>query len=159
MNSELFKAVLALDSYNRSYNQGIRLTGTQIGNATIIKDSSVFGDIAGTGIRQDANANFYAVAYSYAGGTVISYRGTDNIGPDMANGWITGAGIVGQQAQYAARFYNAVIGTDNPLTRNDVEFTGHSLGGRFPMPCSILMATGQKKIRAGRRPMEMMLSL
>ncbi len=128
MNSELFKAILALDSYNRGYNQGIILNGTQIGSATISTDSAILGKIAGT-VRWDVNSNFYAIAYSYAGGTVISYRGTDNPGADLINGWVTGAGAIGEQAELAVRFFNAVIGTDNPLTRNDVEFTGHSLGG------------------------------
>lgn len=39
MNIELFKAILAMDAYNRSYGEGIKLTGTQIGSATIINDS------------------------------------------------------------------------------------------------------------------------
>jgi hypothetical protein len=66
MNSELFKAILALDSYNRGYNAGISSVGTglgtgsenigtQIGNATIATDSEILGKIAGTGIRQDLN--------------------------------------------------------------------------------------------------------
>ncbi len=156
MNSELFKAILALDSYNRSYNEGIKLLGTQIGNATITMDSRIFGTLAGTGIRQDANENFYAIAYNYDGGTVISYRGTDNPQPDLINGWVTGAGIIGKQAIYAARFYNEVIGTDNPLTRNDVSFTGHSLGGGLAGLMSTLY--GKKAALFDNMPFELAAS-
>lgn len=40
ISSDLFRAILALDSYNRGYNAGVGdpstgLPGTQIGNATI----------------------------------------------------------------------------------------------------------------------------
>ena len=62
-----------MDSYNRGYNAGINLTGTQIGNGTIVIDSSNVSLNL-----NDQAIGFYAIAYSYNGETVISYRGTDN---------------------------------------------------------------------------------
>ncbi len=70
MDSEVFKAILALDAYNRGYHPGIAglsaATGTKIGTAEITADD---GD-------SDAQAiGFYAVAYDWNGETIISYRG------------------------------------------------------------------------------------
>ncbi len=132
MNSELFKAILAMDSYNRgnsTIGQGIVLPTilgqTQIGNAIISNDSL---NIPATSLG--VAAGFYAISYKLSsGGTVISYRGTD-VPPsiDVVNGWFQGGGMLTSQAILAAQFYKAVIGTDDPLARNDVSFTGHSLG-------------------------------
>jgi hypothetical protein len=38
MSSELMYAILAMDSYNRGYNPGILLSGSNIGTATIGRD-------------------------------------------------------------------------------------------------------------------------
>ena len=82
--SQLMMAILAMDSYNRGYDEGITELGglgTKIGNATIIDESDILDNSAGV------NAGFYAVAYNVGGTmvegvlpggeTVISYRGTD----------------------------------------------------------------------------------
>ncbi len=90
-NADLFRAILAMDAYNRGYNAGIKspgaaadqgLLGSQLGLATI--------GIA----RADVNASFFAQAYTLGGKTVISYRGTDAAW-DAASGWVTGAGAAG----------------------------------------------------------------
>lgn len=97
MNIELFKAILAMDSYNRGYNAGISFgagsdnQGVKVGNATVFRN------------KGDAEAQaqgFYAIAYSYNGQTIISYRGTDENfvtpwgtnGSDLVNGYFTGGG-------------------------------------------------------------------
>lgn len=88
MSNDLLKAILSMDAYNRSYNQGIELTGTTFGGVTIIKDSEDLGfkldsngnqvlDAEGNPIRKDADIGFYAIAYEYQGEVIISYRGTD----------------------------------------------------------------------------------
>lgn len=72
MNNDLFKAILAMDSYNRGYSAGIDLNkydsegnilnsnGTKLGGVTILGDSSLaLGEVA----QQDG---FYAIAYQYA---------------------------------------------------------------------------------------------
>jgi hypothetical protein len=96
-NADLFRAILAMDAYNRGYNAGIKspgaaadqgLLGTQLGLATI--------GIA----RADVNASFFAQAYTLGGKTVISYRGTDDFNvlspsSDIWQGWLTGAGAAG----------------------------------------------------------------
>lgn len=74
MNTDLMLAILAMDSYNRGYGAGIKSIVGVIGNATVDRDSSV---LLTNGQRLDIPAGFYAVAYNYAGGKVISYRGTD----------------------------------------------------------------------------------
>ncbi len=94
MNSTLYKAILSLDAYNRGYDAGININENSIGNATINTDSFDLGLLnEGTQneIRVDENASFYAVAYSYNGETIISYRGTDDAS-DIWNGWTTGVG-------------------------------------------------------------------
>lgn len=79
MNSDLFKAILAMDSYNRGYKQAINLNGADsadsigdnLGNAIVIQESDIADGSAGV------NSNFYALAYDYKGQRIISYRGTD----------------------------------------------------------------------------------
>jgi len=92
--ADLFLAILALDAYNRGYNPGMTFTGNsddpntqpQIGDATIVSNLA------------DTSASFYAVAYSWEGETVISYRGTTfennaaNLG-DVLNGWTISLGF------------------------------------------------------------------
>jgi hypothetical protein len=62
MDRNLFLAILSMDSYNRGYGQGTTglaaSIGTQIGSATIKKDSN---DEAGISIA----AGFYAIAYNW----------------------------------------------------------------------------------------------
>lgn len=73
-SSELMYAILAMNSYNRSYNAGIEGLGglgSQIGTATITTDSET---TAATKDEAQA-AGFYAVAYEWDGETIISYRG------------------------------------------------------------------------------------
>ena len=90
ISKDLFLAILSMDAYNRGYNEGIAGLGglgTQIGSATIITDSET------TNSTKDAAqaASFYAVAYDVDGAdidgldgtTVISYRGTDEIGSEF----------------------------------------------------------------------------
>lgn len=137
INDTLFKAILAMDSYNRGYGEGVRLTGTQIGSALISIDSSVLINDA-SGSFQDEPAGFYARAYKYNGYTIISYRGTDQlfddpkmgIGGDIDNGWGIGAGSpFGPQANLGIAFYKAVVGTGGNHLLNNIIVTGHSLGG------------------------------
>jgi len=82
ISKDLFLAILSMDAYNRGYNEGIAGlggAGAKVGNATI-KDVDL-----PTGAQA---ASFYAVAYDVDGAdidgldstTVISYRGTDQIG-------------------------------------------------------------------------------
>src|SRR5438876_494075 len=125
MDDQLLDAILAMDSYNRGYNQGIDglsdAVGTQLGTITITKTSSVFG------VDVDQSKGFYAVAYTVpASNVVIAYRGTDEltgtsffgfrhgIGSDIWNGYGVGAGSSkGDQAGLAFDFYRQVIGTSN----------------------------------------------
>jgi len=141
ISSDLFLAILSMDSYNRGYDAGIVLNGSAIGNAIIETDSEeVFyeeGQAPGA-LSSAAAVGFYASAYTLtadvdtlsAGTIVISYRGTDNYaeldGNDVLNGWITGAGATSGQIEFAGQFYNAVKAA-NPTA--NIVFTGHSLGG------------------------------
>ena len=72
MDNDVFRAILALDSYNRGYHPGIEglssAVGTNIGMATIIGDD---------GQQAAQDIGFYAIAYEWNGETIISYRGTD----------------------------------------------------------------------------------
>ena len=96
-NDDLFRAILAMDTYNRGYNAGLGdpntgLAGTQIGLATIRRDIDLPGGAQA--------ASFFAQAYTLGGKTIISYRGTvdDNVlspSSDIRQGWVTGAGAAG----------------------------------------------------------------
>ena len=113
MNNVLMKAILAMDSYNRGYDQGVEITGSQIGRATITSDSIDLGtqEINGQTVRNDANISFYAIAYDYNGEKVISYRGTDDIISDAYHGWTLGAGnLDSKQGKMAIEFYKTVVG-------------------------------------------------
>lgn len=137
MDRDLFLAILAMDSYNRGYGQGIKdlPASGSIGNATIQFDSLVLGGIGDN--RDDAAAGFYAIAYDVSDvsglagySRVISYRGTDGVS-DIINGWDAVAGFAGSsQAQLAKQFYQSVTGK-NPYQGYEqrVYLTGHSLGG------------------------------
>ncbi len=147
MNTDLFRAVLALDSYNRGYGDGLGLKfvakETEIGNARIYTDSTIeFGQ------GKDSSIGFYGIAYEMLDGSgrgtgekIISYRGTDRIfswpwsdsGSDMWNAYTGAIGGLpsidnSDQSGMAISFYKSVIGNENPYWGN-VSFTGHSLGG------------------------------
>lgn len=76
ISDDLFRAILAMDVYNRGYNAGVDLgpasdvAGVQIGNASISKTK---------GDAEAQSASFYAVAYAWNNHQIISYRGTDDI--------------------------------------------------------------------------------
>jgi len=118
-NPDLMLAILAMDAYNRGYNAGIKspgagaregLTGTKIGEATLLRRSNI--DVG----SNEVNASFFAQAYTLGGKTVISYRGTDDFNvlspsSDIWQGWLTGAGAAGgAPAKLAAQFYRQVSG-------------------------------------------------
>lgn len=117
MSTDLFKAILAMDSYNRGYGAGINLTGTQVGDATILKDSSVLKDGEQ---RLDQPAGFYAIAYQEGtnGPVTISYRGTDDptifsLSGDIWSGWTIGSGNQNaDQADLAFEFYKTAANTN-----------------------------------------------
>lgn len=77
MSTDLFLAILSLDSYNRGYDPGLAVNGSQLGNASLSIDSSVLRDANGQ--RFDQPVSFFAQAYSWNDQTVISYRGTDSL--------------------------------------------------------------------------------
>jgi hypothetical protein len=90
ISPDLFRAILALDSYNRGYKPGVQLGGNQIGNAVLGLRSDVSAGSA------EVTASLFAQSYTWNGTTVISFRGTDKAFPswqngtlgDFANGWV-----------------------------------------------------------------------
>ncbi len=143
ISKDLFLAILGLDSYNRGYNSGIELNdgegageiGASIGAATVINESDVLPGSAAF------EAGFYAVAYDTPYGTVISYRGTDNLfnwtpwsdapGSDIWNSYSQGGGDSNTNAaRLAVEFYQAVTDTtDTDPSSGSAILTGHSMGG------------------------------
>ena len=134
MKTELMNAILAMDSYNRGYSQGIilpvELNITKIGNAIIAKQV----DISDGSFAQ--SIGFYALAYEYNGEKIIAYRGTDDVNgaldlltsDDAYHGWTLGAGnTASEQGRMAIEFYQDVAGGD--LLGANISLTGHSLGG------------------------------
>ena len=97
ISQELMYAILAMDSYHQGYDSTLAHGKNQIGGATkIVESSQVLVDENGQPI--DEAASFYATAYDYEGGIVISYRGTDrgfsdfSDTGDVLNGYTLGAG-------------------------------------------------------------------
>jgi len=134
-SSTLFKAILAMDAYNRGYEAAIELSdavNVGIGTATIQTNSSlIFEENA------DQAIGFYSIAYNYDNEIVISFRGTNDFkglstiasSLDAYHGWSIGAGnTASEQGLMAIEFYQAVAGAGNWLTA-DISLTGHSLGG------------------------------
>jgi Ca2+-binding RTX toxin-like protein len=144
LNTNVFQAILAMDSYNRGYGANVnglsQTLGTMIGTASIIRNAE---DAAGVAEA----AGFYASAYNWNGSKVISYRGTnfdyslDSVEAfvnspavrDAWNGWSLGAGFApASQGQLAIKFFNAVTSNtsiyDSNITDN-ILLLGHSLGG------------------------------
>lgn len=133
MNDELFKAILAMDAYSRGYDKAIRITGsgTQLGTAQFVGQSSIAAN------SPEIDAGFYAIAYSYNGQTIISYRGTSTSSggatlTDVVHGWPMGGGFIDSQAGLALRFYHDVADAQYPGVDwrfANIALTGHSLGG------------------------------
>ncbi|MCA9423138.1 MAG: hypothetical protein KC592_19115 [Nitrospira sp.] len=74
-SAELMYAILSMDAYNRGYNPGMVLTGSQIGSATISTDSTEEFRVPGSDPEDptpDQDAGFYAVTYEWNGETIIS---------------------------------------------------------------------------------------
>ena len=95
MDDILFRAILALDAYNRGYAPGIASlgggVGAQIGAASIVAQSDVRPN------SPAFNAGFYAVAYEVGGEKIISYRGTDRFS-FLTNNGPQGPGDLGTDA-------------------------------------------------------------
>jgi hypothetical protein len=82
VSTELYLALLAMDSYNRGYNAGLDLaasgvSATNIGNATL----GIKSDVAT--ISPEYAAGFFAQSYTLNGQKIISYRGTDCPSPSQ----------------------------------------------------------------------------
>ena len=139
LDKNLLFAILSMDAYNQGYGRGVPHDAIQIGDATKGVDSSQLLRDQNNEPR-DAPAGFYATTYRIDGSRfdglgandiVISFRGTDNFvpltsGSDVGSGWVTGAGILGNQARLAAEFYH-IVRAANPT--DNIILTGHSLGG------------------------------
>ncbi|MDX9783100.1 MAG: hypothetical protein RBT35_09085 [Bacteroidales bacterium] len=141
LTSDLYKAILAMDSYNRGYASALDYGQTDIVNTQIGK-----AYISATRGQADAvSIGFYAIAYNLNGGTIISYRGTDlltgdseqGIGSDVEFGYGIGGGFpdLAPQGDMAIEFYKGVVetvygaGADLNSPALNVSLTGHSLGG------------------------------
>ena len=132
-SKDLLLAILAMDSYNRGYGQGIAGLddpNAKIGSATFLKQSDIKSD------SSEVSSGFYAAAYTTPDGTVISYRGTDVLNPlnpanDIINGWVSATGTVTTQATLSLDFYKAVTSGVSVFdtTQPPITLTGHSLGG------------------------------
>lgn len=146
-SKDLFLAILSMDAYNRGYNSGLS-DGANVIDGQDIDGLGGAGSIIGNARVLDFDlpagaeaAGFYAVAYDTPYGTVISYRGTDNLfnwapwsdtpGSDFWNSYGQGAGSPNTNAaRLAVEFYQAVTDTtDTDPSSGSAILTGHSMGG------------------------------
>lgn len=160
ISKDLFLEILSMDSYNRGYDSGVGdgigptdangndadglgRIGAHIGTAVVTSDANSTTDQA---------AGFYAVAYdSTTYGTIISYRGTDNLAvfgddaSDIYTGWVLSAGELTDQSDLALKFFaSAVNQAPNDIYTSphpDAIVTGHSLGGGLAAMVSALTGT------------------
>jgi hypothetical protein len=138
MNNVLLKAILSMDAYNRGYDAGIKFGNFPEKNSSIDSPGTQIGLLTVYDSKKDVDArniSFYGISYQLKDATgkvidtIISYRGTDNLGVDMAAGYGVGGGNPKEaQAQMAFDFYNVVAGGGDP-TKTNISLTGHSLGG------------------------------
>lgn len=133
MNNDLYKAILAMDSYNRGYGSSIKLGARDDNGDSVVYDLTSVGlavvfDDAGDSVRK--NEGFYGIAYKILDQNdhvlehVIAYRGTDYLGglssiigvheyfggSDANNGYGIGAGLpyFSSQGVLAIGFYQDI---------------------------------------------------
>ena len=126
---DLYLAILAMDVYNRGYEDNLSLTGSQIGDATILNLSDY--DPSGVIYNSWQDVGFYALAYdtsnvgAISDDLTLSFRGTnaalfDDLGgspilTDAINGWSAALGFIdgvlgsGGQVPLALDFYQGAI--------------------------------------------------
>ena len=121
ISKDLFLSILSMDAYNRGYNTGIvglsDASQTKIGNADILQASN------STAGSPEVTASFYAISYTLTAAvgetngtiakdtTIISYRGTDQIGAelvpvDLPISW--GGSYDQTQIELALKFFKTV---------------------------------------------------
>ncbi|WP_414463297.1 hypothetical protein [Hyphomicrobium sp. DY-1] len=107
-------AILAMDVYEQQTG-GLNV-GNGIGNFSLGQNSGQSGA-------------FFAQSYTFSGGTVISYSGTNGPG-DALLGWPGGLFNTSTAQEYidAAQFYQSINGNSTDPNAN-IFLTGHSLGG------------------------------
>ncbi len=136
MSPTVYRAILAMDAYNRGYGANLELIGDSIGLIQILSRESFAITEGQYALWQ--TAGFYASAYSWNGETIISYRGTNfnlNDGANIAdssafrdiwNGWSLGTGFSSaSQAGLALEFYQAVAGVTSRFSANLCYETRH----------------------------------
>ena len=121
IDDDVFRAILALDSYNRGYDAEVDISA--LGGSTTQLGTATLGDQKGDAEAQAAS--FFAQSYTYNGETIISYRGTDAL-LDVVTGAGLGLGFPeGGQPGLALSFFRHISNN----TSNPISLTGHSLGG------------------------------
>jgi hypothetical protein len=137
MTDDLMLAILSLDSYDRNFDQQLRVSSNQLGDAMVQQVDLPSGA---------ESIGFNATAYDLNGQTIISYRGTDTTSKGSLltaalNGFGVGAGFAhGPQANAAIQFFQMVAAAEDTSLKQggadagdwrsaNIELTGHSLGG------------------------------
>ena len=125
IDADVFRAILAMDAYNRGEEKGITVSGNSLGTATLSTSST---DIF---TAEELASGFSAQTYTWNGKTVIAYRGTNGAffsktwWTDFFNGWAGGLGSSETtQTRLAVEFYKRFMNS-----QGGVELVGHSLGG------------------------------
>ena len=140
ISKDLFLALLAMDAYNRGYDQGVS-------GLSDAQPLSYANPTAQNSSQAAQSVGFYAIAYDVGSGVdgipvgtkVISYRGTD-AAVDVVTGWLDTFALPVPQVMLATQFYQDVSGhvlADGK--QGNVVLTGHSLGGGLAGIISLLV--------------------
>jgi len=89
ISKELFLSILAIDSYNRGYDEGIEDISETLGNTQLGQTSGIDPN------DPERQASFFASSYTAGTGVtglatgtkIISYRGTDDPVADSLSGY------------------------------------------------------------------------
>lgn len=95
---DLFLAILAMDTYHRGVNQGVKVSGEAVDSAAAGNEIGLARIEESTDKSLDDAIGFFAIQYSWNGKDVYAYRGTDrgfsdlSTTGDVQNGYALGVG-------------------------------------------------------------------
>lgn len=123
VSQDLYAAILAMDAYNRGYNEGLQDVGDEIGLAVVTDGSDILETSA------ERQASFYAQSYTFDDEIIVAYRGTDAFLSDVPTYGLAIGDYDTDQSRFAAQFYQNIAIQADLTNSGGIRLVGHSLGG------------------------------